>query len=82
MKKLFGLLVVLALVLSSCSGYSDSQCRATVESTYPNDMVYSIPGVKFTYLVIDSIGTITSVQTMNVFNSRISSTNIIKKGNK
>lgn len=80
MKKFIGVLIVLGLVLSSCNALSDSKCRASVESAYPKDEVYSIPGVNYCYLVIDSVGTIRSVKTMNQFNAKISSVNVIKRG--
>ena len=79
MKKLFGLLVVLGLVLTSCDAFDDSKCRATVEAVYPKMEVYSLPGERYRYIVSDSTGTIIYVRVMGR-STDITSTNVIKKG--
>lgn len=80
MKKLFGLIVVLGLMLSSCNGFDSAKCRAEVESTFPKDQVYSIPGSNFSFLIVDSVGTIKVARSMGIFSTGITSINVIKKG--
>lgn len=62
----------LIITLSSCGDANDPEkCLESVRRTFPNSKIYREPGLKFTFLVIDSIG-VRKVQTTNFSNTYIS----------
>lgn len=83
MKKinLFALLLI-AIAFTSCGdGFNSVKCLNSVQEAYPNSEVFQIPKFDYKFIVVDSNGTVTYVETLNADDAKISAKAIIKRGN-
>lgn len=73
------LLLISLLFIISCNKYMNpTNCLNTVEKTFPNSTIMSIPGEKYRFIVIQNNNTY-YVETMKTFSNEITYTQKLKK---